>query len=75
MAVPWQADFNDCSQDGDYAWWPSQRPDDVLPEGGGGLVPWTRDIVASGADMVKHWHRLGFVVKRGDQFVETERKP
>src|SRR5262249_33668078 len=29
MAVPWQADFFDCAQDGDLAWWPAQRPDDV----------------------------------------------
>jgi len=23
MAVPWQADFTDCTQDGELAWWPS----------------------------------------------------
>jgi hypothetical protein len=27
MAVPWQADFFECNT----AWWPAQRPDDVLP--------------------------------------------
>jgi hypothetical protein len=26
MAVPWQADFNECS----IHWWPAQRPDDVV---------------------------------------------
>lgn len=28
MAVPWQADFFECSSH----WWPAQRPDDVVPE-------------------------------------------
>jgi hypothetical protein len=75
MALPWQADFYDCAQDGDYAWWPAQRPDDVFPEGGGAQVPWIRKHVSSAADMVKNWHKLGFVVKKGSNYVETERKP
>ena len=75
MAVPWQADFNQCAQDGDYAWWPAQRPDDVIPEGETKMVAWTRDWVdpASDQQMVDRWHKLGFVVQRGDAFVETER--
>jgi hypothetical protein len=28
MCVPWQADFYDCKDN----WWPSARPDDVVPE-------------------------------------------
>lgn len=28
MALPWQADFSDCGSH----WWPSIRPDDVVPE-------------------------------------------
>jgi len=28
MALPWQADFSECNT----AWWPVQRPDDVVPE-------------------------------------------
>lgn len=28
MALPWQADFNDCSDN----WWPAVRPDEVIPE-------------------------------------------
>lgn len=28
MALPWQADFSDCNAH----WWPSVRPDDVVPE-------------------------------------------
>ena len=74
MAVPWQADFHDCKQEGELAWWPAQRPDDVFPEAGGPQVPWTRDLVNNMADMVKHWHRLGFVVKKGHRYVETERQ-
>jgi hypothetical protein len=75
MALPWQADFMDCAQEGDLAWWPAQRPDDVFPESGGPQVPWTRGIVNSMSDMVQKWHRLGFVVKNGAKYVETERNP
>jgi hypothetical protein len=77
MALPWQADFHDCAQDeqGDVslAWWPAQRPDDVYPEAGGPQAPWTRDLVKNMSDMVKKWHRLGFVVKKGSKYLETER--
>ena len=75
MAVPWQADFNDCNAgDGAFAWWPAQRPDQVIPEGGDKHVEWTRDLASSREDMVKNWHQLGFVVEREEGFVETERK-
>ncbi len=73
MAVPWQADFTECVQDGEYAWWPSNRPDDVFPEGAKTQVPWTRKLVETKEDMVQRWHRLGFVVKKGARHVETER--
>jgi hypothetical protein len=75
MAVPWQADFYDCAQDGDYAWWPAQRPDDVYPEGSSTQQPWIRQHVNNATDMVHNWHKLGFVVKRGAKYVETERNP
>ncbi len=75
MAVPWQADFNDCEQDGELAWWPAQRPDDVFPESGGPQVPWTRSIVHRMSGMVTKWHRLGFIVKKGSKYVETDRRP
>ena len=75
MAVPWQADFTDCAQDGELAWWPAQRPDDVFPEAGGAQVPWTRGIVNNMQDMVQKWHRLGFIVKKGAKYVETGRRP
>ncbi|HEU4390479.1 MAG TPA: LodA/GoxA family CTQ-dependent oxidase, partial [Blastocatellia bacterium] len=73
MAVPWQADFYDCTQDDDYAWWPAQRPDDVFPDGEATQVPWIRDLINSFADMVRNWNRLGFIVKKGRRYVETER--
>jgi hypothetical protein len=73
MSVPWQADFFACQSEENFAWWPSQRPDDVFPEAGGPQAPWTRGLVNSGAEMVKRWHRLGVVARRGDRFVETER--
>jgi hypothetical protein len=73
MAVPWQADFTDCTQDGELAWWPAQRPDDVYPEGETMQMPWTRDIVSTPDEMVRDWYKLGFVVDRDGQFVETER--
>jgi len=73
MAVPWQADFTDCTQEGELAWWPAQRPDDVYTEPGGKQLPWTRGLVHDKADMVRKWHRLGFVVKKGARFVERER--
>ncbi len=75
MAVPWQADFNDCAQDGELAWWPAQRPDEVFPEAGGPQISWVRGLVNARGDMVAKWHQLGFVVKKGSKFLETERTP
>ena len=72
MSVPWQADFFACQGD-EFAWWPSQRPDDVFPEAGGPQIQWTRTLVNSEKEMVERWHRLGVVAKRGDRLVETER--
>ena len=73
MALPWQADFTDCRQEDPYAWWPSQRPDQVFVEGHTVQLEWTRDLIYSFKDMVHKWHRLGFVVKKGDKYMETER--
>ena len=57
MAVPWQADFFDCSKEtvtynasADPAlqstdvmtWWPTHRPDDVIARGAADRVPWAR---------------------------------
>ena len=82
MAVPWQADFNDCRDEGDYGWWPSQRPTATLPDPSATQrLDWARPtkVFASGkqvsthADMVACWYEFGFVVQDGDVFVETER--
>ena len=73
MALPWQTDFYDCTKDGELGWWPAQRPDDVFPEIGGPQVSWIRGIVKSKSGMVKNWHRLGIIVKKGKRYVETER--
>jgi hypothetical protein len=83
MAVPWQADFNECSQEqaGDrFAyWWPVQRPDYVFVEHDGRLrqVPWVgsdRDQnapdyleFADDIEMVHHWSQLGFVFNSGSE--------
>jgi len=75
MALPWQADFNDCRQEDPLAWWPAQRPDDVFTARGKKQVAWTRSIVNSPSQMIRNWHRLGFVVQQGDRYVETGRKP
>ena len=75
LAVPWQADSTDCAQEDELAWWPAQRPDDVFPEAGGKQAPWIRGIVNSKQDMVKKWHQLGFIVKKGAKYVETGRRP
>ena len=73
MSVPWQSDFNDCQQEGPLAWWPAQRPDDVVVARDGAQVQWTREIVNSSLDMIGNWHRLGFVVQSDDQYLETGR--
>ena len=74
MAVPWQADFHDCFNYGGFAWWPAQRPDDVFPEAGGGPVKWNRALATSRELMIENWHKLGFVVDKSGQMVETERR-
>lgn len=79
MALPWQGDFANCRQDGDYAWWPAQRPDFVFrdinsnhsefwPEG---IVDFVHGMHRE--EMVKNWPGLGFVVRQGDKFIEAER--
>ncbi|HEX8492032.1 MAG TPA: LodA/GoxA family CTQ-dependent oxidase [Pyrinomonadaceae bacterium] len=69
-----------------YAWWPAQRPDEVFRDiDSEKLVLWpggdeedTYSILSIGKgegreEMTQKWHQLGFVVKVGDKFVETER--
>jgi hypothetical protein len=88
-AVPWHADFNDCRHEGDFGWWPAQRPDDALPfYGAQQRLDWARPDTAysnqqqrtTHADMLANWWKYGFVVQvkdpagiGPDQLVETER--
>lgn len=86
MALPWQADFNECAQQpiGDrvFWWWPVQRPTFVYVRRAGLLrqVPWVgsdknQNAVgyvqfADDLEMVEHWPELGFVFNEG-----TEQRP
>jgi hypothetical protein len=76
MAVPWQADFHDCSIEEGADWWPGQRPNQVrrgamqaewMPR------TWTR------RDMVEQWSKLGFVTAKmmgmKTEYLEDERAP
>jgi hypothetical protein len=69
MALPWQADFYAC----DASWWPVPRPNDTRKQGQTTSTSWTGTTVTSYADMVAHWHKLGFVVDQGASKVEVER--
>ena len=86
MALPWQADFNECSDQGlddnSVWWWPAQRPYMVYPDAASSdQVPWTRssDQVPLGfqfpedVQMVYHWNNLGFIIQNGTQFHEVQR--
>jgi L-lysine epsilon oxidase-like protein len=74
MALPWQADFADCSN----FWWPSQRPDDVTLKSGE-KARWDRGVIGPignrHLNMVNSWSKLGFVVfdQVTGKFVEDER--
>jgi len=74
MAVPWQADFNDCSIEEGADWWPGQRPNEVR-RGRAQHARWTPKW--NHRDMLKKWAQLGFVVARkvGSklEYVEDER--
>lgn len=69
MALPWQADFLACGE----LWWPAQRPVDIITASGR-VQPFSRGI-DDYADMVRWWTELGFIVQKGDRFVEDERRP
>jgi hypothetical protein len=80
MSLPWQSDFLECNKEDNHAgfelaWWPAQRPNEVLPD----ATPttsqaWSRGIT-DGADMINRWHLLGIVrkVASGEQH-EIERR-
>jgi hypothetical protein len=74
MAVPWQADFNDCSIDHGADWWPGQRPNEVR-RGHHTHARWAPRWHYQ--DMVEKWSQLGFVVAKpvgkDVHYVEDER--
>jgi hypothetical protein len=72
LAVPWQADFLDCTlypaRDGSLpAWWPAARPNHYVNMSGVS-VEWGDDIDINQNggteyfEMVEHWWKLGFVI-------------
>jgi hypothetical protein len=62
MAVPWQADFNDCALN----WWPSQRPNDVrLSATSNGTAPWARGV-STHLGMVANFPKLAFITAQKD---------
>jgi len=81
MAQPWQADFNECSDQPipgpngpNYWWWPAQRPYSVVPVGGPAQqLPWTRiapndqsqDDTFPDLQMVTNWKDVGFILNVG----------
>lgn len=75
MALPWQADFFDCQQEDELSWWPAQRPDEVFVKGSPNMHLWTRKHVNGYQGMVDKWHHLGFVIKEGETYIESERNP
>ncbi|MFE8595554.1 LodA/GoxA family CTQ-dependent oxidase [Archangium violaceum] len=76
MALPWQADFNECSnqvvQNTSLWWWPSQRPYEVNYVDRNGEWQqgyWTRpsDInFDKDEEMLSGWKGLGFILRRQD---------
>jgi hypothetical protein len=72
-----------------FGWWPGQRPDWIYASKADAaakkMVPWHRPTTPPGSwsgsdpatptyeDMVTYWHKLGFVVLDGPDFVESER--
>jgi hypothetical protein len=81
MAQPWQADFNECSNQNIpgpngpvYWWWPVQRPYSVVPAAGPSQqLPWTRltasdpnpNDVFEDLQMVTNWKDVGFILNVG----------
>jgi hypothetical protein len=74
MAQPWQADFYDCRE----MWWPSQRPDDVLPNPNASATAlWARGAEGH-IEMVNNFSKLAFVTAQKDSrgnivFAEDQR--
>ncbi|WP_299817318.1 LodA/GoxA family CTQ-dependent oxidase [uncultured Roseibium sp.] len=83
MAQPWQADFNECSVQGDFGWWwPAQRPYAVFPLAmPAQQLQWTRQSDTNSKEfedlqMVTNWKDLGIILRTdaaGKNFLEIER--
>lgn len=73
MAVPWQADFFDCTFQEGNDWWPGQRPNEVFR--GQKRESWVPDDWKKPERMVQDWAKLGFIVeeKATGRLVEDER--
>jgi L-Lysine epsilon oxidase N-terminal/L-lysine epsilon oxidase C-terminal domain len=78
MAVPWQADFVECSGNG---WWPSQRPGKIRTDFNNisKSEEWINPI-AEATQMIENGMKLGYVAQKtradvGSVFVESERDP
>lgn len=76
MALPWQADFLDCSGN----WWPSQRPDNVRRTATSNEeVAWDRGVNTH-LQMVHNFSKLSFITAQRDAagnivFAEEQRAP
>ena len=78
MALPWQADFNDCADD----WWPSQRPNSVYKAAAdlpGSDVDWSRGVSSGGSaasreNLRRNLPRLGFITpkEQGGETLQLE---
>ena len=77
MAIPWQADFRACGEEGHADWWPGQRPTRVF-RGGAASADWVPTHWRF-EHMVDLWRHLGFVVRNESsaksRYVEQERDP
>jgi hypothetical protein len=62
MAIPWQADFRDCGEQGHADWWPGQRPTHVLRGHRTVAETWVPGKWAP-ETMVNHWMHLGFILE------------
>ncbi|HLJ90227.1 MAG TPA: LodA/GoxA family CTQ-dependent oxidase [Candidatus Angelobacter sp.] len=84
MALPWQADYNQCSQftyENDTSWWwPVQRPDTIhltADEQAGWVGPGDNLTFDTNLEMVEKWTGLGFIFNEGTvekpTYVQVER--
>ncbi len=68
MALPWHTDFKNC----DDTWWPSQRPTLVTTDGEE-YHYWSPEFptkVEGFENMIDKWGELGFILKKGEKFLE-----